>query len=150
MSSDDTPAVSFEIYPPQPPNDGILFVDHSRTGRSGHLGHALVEYAPERILAFYPNCSDANKGHTGDGWMEVKRSEDGNEVILRLYETRGSSRDVVLRSRRAWKSIQEVDLMEENGKSVPRSSGAESDEYRSEAPLRFGPYQIRTFRVKYS
>lgn len=44
------------------------------------MGHALVEYAPGCILAFYPNCSDANGGHTGDGWMEYKRSEDGGRT----------------------------------------------------------------------
>ncbi len=66
----------FDTEPPHPPNDGIIFVNHARNGRSGHLGHALVEYAPGKILAFYPNCSDVNKGHTGDGWMEYKRSED--------------------------------------------------------------------------
>lgn len=66
----------YEVSPPNPPNSGMIFVDHSKTGRSGHLGHALVEYAPGKILAFYPNCSDANNGHCGDGWMEYKRSED--------------------------------------------------------------------------
>jgi len=66
-----------EITPPDLPNDGILFVDHAKVGRSGHLGHALVMYEAGKVLAFYPNCSDANEGHTGDGWMEYKRSEDG-------------------------------------------------------------------------
>lgn len=70
----------FDIIPPNPPNEGILFVDHSATGRSGHLGHALVEYAPGQLLAFYPNCSDANKGHCADGWTEFKRSDDGGET----------------------------------------------------------------------
>jgi len=75
----------FEIVPPNPPNDGVLFVDHSKTGRSGHLGHALVEYAPGKVLAFYANCSDFSRkerltGHNGDGWMEYKRSEDGGRT----------------------------------------------------------------------
>lgn len=70
----------FTVEPPDPPNNGIMFVDHSKTGRSGHLGHALVEYEPGKILAFYPNCSDANAGHNGDGWMEYKRSLDGGET----------------------------------------------------------------------
>ena len=78
MNAQNTPPLTFE--PPNPPNDGILFVDHSKTGRSGHLGHALVEYAPGKILSFYANCSDANNGHTGDGWMEYKRSEDGGRT----------------------------------------------------------------------
>lgn len=80
MHSRDAKTYHVDISPPDPPNDGILFVDHATAGRSGHLGHALVEYAPGRILAFYPNCSDANNGHTGDGWMEFKRSEDGGHT----------------------------------------------------------------------
>ena len=79
MSSKKESKLEFEVVPPNPPNDGIPFVDHSVNDRSGHLGHALVEYEPGRILAFYPNCSAKNKGHTGDGWMEYKRSEDGGQ-----------------------------------------------------------------------
>ena len=70
----------FAIEPADPPNEGIMFVDHAPAGRSGHLGHALIEYAPGRILAFYANCSDFNDGHNGDGWMEYKRSEDGGRT----------------------------------------------------------------------
>lgn len=66
--------------PNNPPNEGILFVDHSKNNRSGHLGHALVEYAHNKILAFYPNCSDDNHGHNGVGWMEFKRSVDGGKT----------------------------------------------------------------------
>lgn len=80
MESRDTDDDWFVIEPPDPPNQGILFVNHASTGRSGHLGHALVEYAPGKILAFYSNCSDANDGHNGDGWMEYKRSEDGGRT----------------------------------------------------------------------
>jgi len=61
-------------------NEGILFVDHSKAGHSGHLGHALVEYAPGKILAFYPHCFGRVTGHSGDGWMEYKRSEDGGRT----------------------------------------------------------------------
>ncbi len=70
----------FTIEPSNPPNEGILFVDNSTKGRSGHLGHALVEYGPGKILAFHSNCSDANGGHNGDGWMEYKRSLDGGRT----------------------------------------------------------------------
>ncbi len=63
-----------------PQNEGILFVEHSKKGRSGHLGHGLVEYEDGKILAFYPNCSDDSKGHSGVGWMEFKRSEDGGKT----------------------------------------------------------------------
>lgn len=75
----------FTIEPPDPPNDGILFVDHAKAGRSGHLGHALVEYAPGKVLAFYANCSDHGakvelQGHNGHGWMEYRSSEDGGHT----------------------------------------------------------------------
>ncbi len=80
MNRKDPDTDWFAVEPPEPPNQGIMFVDHARAGRSGHLGHALVEYAPGRILAFYANCSDFQKGHSGDGWMEFKRSEDGGRT----------------------------------------------------------------------
>ena len=54
-----------------------MFVNHAKAGRSGHLGHALVEYSPGKIVAFYANCSDFHKGHSGDGSMEYRHSEDG-------------------------------------------------------------------------
>lgn len=103
MDVRNTKAHPFDIDPPCPPNHGMLFVDHSKGGRSGHLGHALVEYAPGKILAFYPNCSDQNNGHTGDGWMEYKRSEDGGhtwstpaplDYSKRVYEA-GAGRSVM-------------------------------------------------------
>ena len=56
-----------------------------------------------KILAFYPNCSAANNGHTGDGWIEYKRSEDGGvtwsepsvlEYSKRAYES-GAGRSVM-------------------------------------------------------
>lgn len=70
----------FSVTPNNVPNDGILFVNHQPANRSGHMGHALVEYAPGQVLAFYPNCSAEDKtynGHSGHGWMEFKRSTDG-------------------------------------------------------------------------
>jgi len=72
----------FHITPDGLPNDGILFANHQPQGRSGHMGHALVEYAPGKLLAFYPNCSAEDpryQGHSGYGWMEYKRSLDGGE-----------------------------------------------------------------------
>lgn len=75
--------ITFRITPPNPPNDGILFADLQKSDRSGHMGHALVEYAPGEILAFYPNCSSEDtrwNGHSGYGWMEYKRSIDGGET----------------------------------------------------------------------
>ena len=74
---------NFVITPEGLPNDGIMFADLQKGNRSGHLGHALVEYAPGKILAFYPNCSAEDPeldGHSGYGWMEYKRSVDGGQT----------------------------------------------------------------------
>lgn len=72
--------LSYVVSPENLPNDGILFIDHSPNRRSGHMGQAMVEYAPGKILCFYPNCNAQNDGHSGRGWMEYKRSEDGGET----------------------------------------------------------------------
>lgn len=71
----------YSVTPPNPPNEGILFADLRPQGRGGHLGHALVEYAPGALLAFSPNCSDEHNGHSGQGWMEYRRSLDGGETF---------------------------------------------------------------------
>ena len=72
--------MNFSIMPPHTPNDGLLFVDHSLKKRSGHMSHALVEYRPGCVLAFYSNCSGTRNpyhpGHNGFGWIEYKRSLD--------------------------------------------------------------------------
>ena len=59
-------------------NKPTLFVDNQARKRSGHMGHAMVEYASGRILDFYSNCDyDRVSGHSGYGWMEYRRSTDG-------------------------------------------------------------------------
>ncbi len=74
-------ADAFRITPSDIPNDGITFVDYSKRNRSGHMGHALVEYARDSLLAFYSNTSGClNHGHTGYGWMEYRRSTDGGKT----------------------------------------------------------------------
>ena len=70
--------VKYRITPDDPMAGGLRFVDHQSAGRSGHLSHALVEYAPRCLLAFYSNCSrNRNRGHNGFGWVEYRRSTDG-------------------------------------------------------------------------
>ena len=77
-------------------NKPTLFVDNQARKRSGHMGHAMVEYAPGRILDFYSNCDyDRVSGHSGYGWMEYRRSTDGGttweparklDYSVKLYE----------------------------------------------------------------
>lgn len=66
----------FILSPADIPNNGYIFADHSAQRRSGHLGHALLECLDGELLGFYPNCNDDNKGHSGNGWMEIRRSYD--------------------------------------------------------------------------
>ncbi|MFW6292763.1 MAG: alpha-mannosidase, partial [Spirochaetota bacterium] len=79
----------------------------------------------------------------------VKYAEDGEAIILRLYETRGMNQNVVLASRVRWATIVEVDLLEENPRKVsgPKAKASAGEGYASAISLSFGPYQIRTFRV---
>ena len=60
-------------------NESFL-VDHSQKGRSGHLGHAMVECKDGTLIAFYSNCSGKHGGkylgHTMYGWVEYKYSYD--------------------------------------------------------------------------
>ena len=70
----------FNISPLDIPNEGIMFKDLSKEDKSGHLGHGLAEYNNGCILAFYPNCSGDEGGHSGRGWMEYKRSKDGGDT----------------------------------------------------------------------
>ena len=76
--------VDYEITPGEIPGYGIMFVDHEKNHRSGHLSHALVEYKKGCVMAFYSNCSATrNKwapGHNGFGWLEYKRSTDGGKT----------------------------------------------------------------------
>lgn len=71
----------FVNYTIMPEKNAEIFVDHEKSGRSGHLSHALVEYKKGHVMAFYSNCSGTrNKwspGHNGFGWLEYRRSADG-------------------------------------------------------------------------
>ena len=54
-----------------------IHADNEKNGRSGHMGHALTEFAPGKIMAFSSNTSaNRSAGHTGFGWMEYRISED--------------------------------------------------------------------------
>ena len=71
----------YNINPPEPPNDGILFVNHEASRRSGHYGAALTECTNGDVLAFYMNVSgEIYDGHSSAGWTEYRRSKDGGRT----------------------------------------------------------------------
>lgn len=72
---------NYKITPENVPSTGILYVDHEKNFRSGHLSHGLVEFRKNCIMSFYSNCSgtrnENSPGHNGFGWIEYRRSFDG-------------------------------------------------------------------------
>ena len=66
----------YVISPASLPNHGFIFVNHSASGRGGHLGHALFQTLNGDLIAFFSNCNKDNNGHSGRGWMSYRRSFD--------------------------------------------------------------------------
>ena len=61
-------------------SDPILYVDNESRKRSGHMSHAMAEFAPGKIIDFNSNCSAAiYMGHSTFGFMEYRISEDGGK-----------------------------------------------------------------------
>ena len=58
--------------------EGEVWRDNQSVGRSGHMGHALVDCGDGRILDFTSNCAGRERvsGHSGYGWMEYRISDD--------------------------------------------------------------------------
>ena len=74
-------SLPFRVVPEDIPNRGIRFVDHEKSGRSGHGGNCIVECANGDIVAFYSNVSgELAKGHGTFGWSEYRRSTDGGRT----------------------------------------------------------------------
>ena len=71
----------------------------------------------------------------------VKRHEDSDALIVRLYEAYGQRGNVALTFGRPPKRISECDLMEENGQPVSLK--------KNSIHFYITPYEIRTFRVEF-
>ena len=67
--------------------DPILYVDNKSRNRSGHMTHAMAEFAPGKIIDFNANSSAAiYGGHSTFGWVEYRISEDGGETYSEVKE----------------------------------------------------------------
>ena len=68
-------------------SDPVLYVDNESRGRSGHMSHAMAEFAPGKLIDFNSNCT-AKKydGHSTYGWIEYRISEDSGETFSEIYE----------------------------------------------------------------
>lgn len=68
-------------------SEPVLYVDNKSRNRSGHMTHALAEFAPGKLIDFNSNCSAVKfGGHSTFGWVEYRLSEDGGETYSDTYE----------------------------------------------------------------
>ena len=62
-----------------------VYMDNQARKRSGHMTHAMVEFAPNAILNFNANCSaERANGHSVYGWVEYRISRDAGRTYEEL------------------------------------------------------------------
>ena len=77
--SRDTYEVVFE--------EPTLYVDNQARKRSGHMTHAMAEFAPNCFIDFNSNCSALRwDGHMPYGWVEYRISKDGGNTFSEIKE----------------------------------------------------------------
>lgn len=60
----------------------VLYIDNQARGRSGHMGHPMLNLGGGKIMDFNSNVSAVRcGGHSGFGWMEYRISEDFGETF---------------------------------------------------------------------
>ncbi|MCB7321304.1 alpha-mannosidase [Lacrimispora sp. 210928-DFI.3.58] len=69
----------------------------------------------------------------------VKRSEDGRDIIVRLFETYNTVSDAVLKFNFPVTSCQETDLLERHVEDIPVEEGS--------IRVKLHPYEIKTYRI---
>ncbi|GMQ58643.1 alpha-mannosidase [Vallitalea sediminicola] len=90
--------------------------------------------------AILPNAKSFIEVLDGDIIIEsIKKAEDDNDIIVRVYETNGSSSNAKIFFDFNVKSVKLVDMMEENPKELPFEEGITN--------LRFQPFEIHTLKV---
>lgn len=68
-------------------SEPTLYVDNKSRNRSGHMTHAMAEFAPGKLICFNSNCTAVKYwGHSTFGWVEYRISEDGGETYSEVYE----------------------------------------------------------------
>ncbi len=64
-----------------------LYVDNQSRHRSGHMSHAMAEFAPNTIIDFNSNCSALRiNGHSTYGWIEYRISRDAGKTYSEVKE----------------------------------------------------------------
>ncbi|MFO7897158.1 MAG: glycoside hydrolase family 38 C-terminal domain-containing protein [Candidatus Cloacimonadales bacterium] len=69
----------------------------------------------------------------------IKPAEDGEGIILRLYETKGANCQTRLQAAEPWQQLLETDMLENKLQVICQN--------QQEQALQFKPFEIRTFRL---
>lgn len=68
-------------------SDPEIHVDNESRGRSGHMTHAMAEWAPGKVIDFNSNCTAVKyEGHSTFGWVEYRLSEDSGATFGEIHE----------------------------------------------------------------
>ncbi len=63
-------------------SEAEIYVDNEARKRSGHMSHALAEFAKGKIIDFNSNCAyERCFGHSAFGWIEYRISEDYGQTF---------------------------------------------------------------------
>lgn len=63
-----------------------IYVDNEARHRSGHMTHAMAEFAPGCFIDFNSNCSAERwQGHSPYGWVEYRISRDCGKTYSEVY-----------------------------------------------------------------
>jgi len=121
------------------PHEGALIdsdtLQQAHALNSDLILHKVEELPEQPRFSYFKTSDNSIKIDT------VKLSENGEGVILRLYETQGKSCNVTFSSYRKWKKLIETNMLEEIELELNNNS--------TEINLLFQPFEIRTLRIYY-
>ena len=62
-------------------DEPTVYVDNEKKKRSGHMTHAMTEFAPGTFIDFNADCSPTRcGGHSAYGWVEYRVSRDAGKT----------------------------------------------------------------------
>jgi alpha-mannosidase len=105
----------------------------------------LVRFEPSHVGELSSTFSALNIEPANVAVESVKKAEDSDDFIVRLYETEGKTADAVLSFNRAPSSARETDMLEWDKYVVPKSFVVEGTKVK--VPV--APHEIKTIRVKF-
>lgn len=69
----------------------VIYVDNESRMRSGHMTHAMAQFAPGQFIDFNSNCSALRLGgHYPYGWIEYRISKDSGKTYSEINDLKYS------------------------------------------------------------